>query len=47
MSNKKYQKPQISIIMFEPQAILAGSGPTSGSITPESEITAGNEDDWE
>ena len=33
MSNKKYQKPQISIIMFEPQAILAGSGPTSG-ITP-------------
>ena len=47
MSNKKYQKPQISIIMFEPQAILAGSGPTSGSITPESEITAGSKDDWE
>lgn len=44
---KKYLTPQISIIMLEPQAILAGSGPTSGSITPESEITAGNEDDWE
>ena len=47
MSNKKYQKPQISIIMFEPQAILAGSEPTSGSITPESEIKAGDENDWE
>ena len=44
---KKYLTPQISIIMLEPQAILAGSGPTSGSITPESEITAGHEDDWE
>ena len=44
---KKYLTPQISIIMLEPQAILAGSGPTSGSITPESEITAGNENDWE
>lgn len=30
---KKYLTPQISIIMLEPQAILAGSGPTS-SITP-------------
>lgn len=44
---KKYLTPQISIIMLEPQAILAGSGSTSGSITPESEITAGNENDWE
>lgn len=47
MSKKKYLKPQISIIMFEPQAILAGSGPTSSSITPESDITEGSEDDWE
>ncbi len=46
MSNKKYQKPQISIIMFEPQAILAGSGPTSG-ITPPTDITEGSEGDWE
>lgn len=44
---KKYLTPQISIIMLEPQAILAGSESTSGSITPESEIKAGNEDDWE
>lgn len=47
MSNKKYQKPQISIIMFEPQAILAGSGPTSDSINPQTDITAGSEEDWE
>lgn len=47
MSNKKYQKPQISIIMFEPQAILAGSGPISGSINPQTDITAGSEEDWE
>lgn len=44
---KKYLTPQISIIMLEPQAILAGSEPTSGSITPPTDITAGNEDDWE
>lgn len=45
---KKYLTPQISIIMLEPQAILAGSGPTSGSITPESEIKSGDGDDvWE
>lgn len=47
MSSKKYQKPQISIIMFEPQAILAGSGPTSGSINPTTDITEGSEGDWE
>ena len=48
MSNKKYQKLQISIIMLEPQAILAGSGSTSGSFTPESEIKSGDGDDvWE
>lgn len=29
MSKKKYLAPQISIIMFEPQAILAGSGEAS------------------
>lgn len=29
MSKKEYLKPQISIIMFEPQAILAGSGEAS------------------
>lgn len=47
MSKKKYLKPQISIIVFEPQAILAGSGPTSSSITTESDITEGSEKDWE
>ena len=48
MSKKKYLAPQISIIMFEPQAILAGSDPTSGSITPDSDIKNGDEDDvWE
>ena len=47
MSKKKYLAPQISIIMFEPQAILAGSGPTSSSITPESDISEGSEKDWE
>ena len=47
MSKKKYLAPQIGIIVLEPQAILAGSDPTSSSITPESDITAGSEDDWE
>ena len=47
MSKKKYLKPQISIIVFEPQAILAGSGPTSGSISTKTEITQGDENDWE
>lgn len=47
MSKKKYLKPQISIIVFEPQAILAGSGLTSSGITPESDITEGSENDWE
>lgn len=46
MSKKEYLKPQISIIMFEPQAILAGSGPATGSITTEDDITEGSEDDW-
>ena len=48
MSKKKYLAPQISIIVFEPQAILAGSNPTSGSITTEGDITSGDEEDvWE
>lgn len=47
MSKKKYLVPQISIIMFEPQAILAGSGPTSSSITTQGDITEGAESDWE
>lgn len=48
MSKKKYLAPQISIIMFEPQAILAGSNPTSSSITPDSNIENGDKDDvWE
>ena len=48
MSKKKYLKPQISIIVFEPQAILAGSGPTSSSITTKGEIMNGDDEDvWE
>lgn len=46
---KSYLKPQISIIMFEPQAILAGSGPAAGDITYEGKITSGDdeEDVWD
>ena len=47
MSKKKYLAPQISIIMLEPQAILAGSNLTSGSITTEDDIKEGSEYDWE
>lgn len=47
MSKKKYLAPQISIIMFEPQAILAGSVPASSSITTQGDITEGDENDWE
>lgn len=47
MSKKKYLKPQISIIVFEPQAILAGSGPTSSGFTPNGEIKEGDDNDWE
>ena len=51
MSKKEYLKPQISIIMFEPQAILAGSGgsvPATGGITNDEDITSGDEDNvWE
>ena len=52
---KSYLKPQISIIMFEPQAILAGSGgsdeptvPASGGITYSDGVESGeNEDVWD
>lgn len=51
MSKKEYLKPQISIIMFEPQAILAGSGsvPATSGITYENEITSGDKEEgiWE
>lgn len=47
MSKKKYLKPQISIIVFEPQAILAGSGLTSSGFTPNGGITQGDDTDWE
>lgn len=54
MSKKKYLVPQISIIMFEPQAILAGSGggesnvPASGGITYSDGVESGDEEDiWD
>ena len=45
MSKKKYLAPQISIIVFEPQAILVGSNPTQSSITTTGDITNGDVDD--
>lgn len=51
MSKKEYLKPQISIIMFEPQAILAGSGgsvPATDGITYENDVKSGDDEDvWE
>lgn len=51
MSKKKYLAPQISIIMFEPQAILAGSGGSvqaTGGFTHDEDITSGDGGDvWE
>ena len=44
MSKKKYLAPQISIIMFEPQAILVGSVPASSGITTQGDITSGDDD---
>ncbi|WP_337392406.1 hypothetical protein [Prevotella sp.] len=49
---KPYLKPQISVIMIEPQAILAGSGeaptPATGGFTHDEDITSGDGDDvWE
>lgn len=51
MSKKKYLAPQISIIMFEPQAILAGSGEAStpGDFTYSDGVESGDNDKdvWE
>ena len=52
MSKKKYLAPQISIIMFEPQAILAGSGesdvPASGGFKYNDGVESGDNDDvWD
>lgn len=46
---KPYLKPQISVMMIEPQAILAGSGEAAtGGFTPDNDITSGDGDDvWE
>lgn len=45
---KPYLKPQISVIMIEPQAILAGSGEATGGFTPDNDIKSGDEEDvWE
>lgn len=49
---KPYLKPQISVIMIEPQAILASSGepstPATGGFTHDEDITSGDEEDvWE
>lgn len=45
---KPYLKPQISVIMIEPQAILAGSGPANAGITHDEDITSGDGDDvWD
>lgn len=42
---KTYLKPQISVIMIEPQAILAGSGPAKAGIDYDKEIKSGDEKD--
>lgn len=50
MSKKEYLAPQISVIMIEPQAILAGSGETSANagITYDDGVESGDGDDvWE
>lgn len=51
MSKKKYLAPQISVIMIESQAILAGSGEAStpGDFTYDKEITSGDDEEgiWE
>ena len=46
---KPYLKPQISVMMIEPQAILASSGEAAtGGFTPDNDITSGENDDvWE
>lgn len=50
MSKKKYLAPQISIIMIESQAILAGSGEAStpGDFTYSDGVESGDgEDVWD
>lgn len=45
---KPYLKPQISVIMIEPQAILAGSDPANAGITYDNKITSGDDDEvWD
>lgn len=49
---KPYLKPQISVIMIEPQAILAGSGeaptPATGGFTYSDGVESGEDEDvWE
>ena len=41
---KPYLKPQISVIMIEPQAILAGSGTANAGFKYDKEITSGDDD---
>lgn len=45
---KPYLKPQISVIMIEPQAILAGSSTANAGFDNDKEITSGDEEDvWD
>lgn len=45
---KPYLKPQISVIMIEPQAILAGSDPANAGITYDGKIGSGEEEEvWD
>lgn len=41
---KPYLKPQISVIMIEPQAILAGSDPANADFKYDKEIKSGDEE---
>lgn len=41
---KPYLKPQISVIMIEPQAILAGSGHANAGFKYDNKITSGDDD---
>lgn len=51
MSKKEYLAPQISVIMIEPQAILAGSiteTQAKGNFTVEDGVESGDKDDvWD
>lgn len=45
---KSYLKPQIGVIMIEPQAILAGSGPANAGINYDKEIKSGDDEEvWD